>query len=594
MNNQQRTVLCFLLVTGILMIAASRCDGFGPDNSIPGILGAPDRHDQDPDVIRDGSGGAVPERGLRREAASALLVEVRLPDGATPAVGAIVHAVPGDSTAVAEDQSVPVEIRGRLCGRSDAAGRLTIPLPVPRLVSARLGAMYTEEPAVAVGGVVTIVLSDDLSPWIRVVDIGANPVVGVEVEVMAGRFEVVATATTNDAGVARFDRVWPGRDVAPRLARVRLVGRAVVHELDRESSEFPIVMCLGAVGRLSVATRPLGIPTVVNIAAVASAKPGAEPVGPTKLLRDVAAAEVVVPIDDLSFVVAGWRADGRAVEASPVVGLVPNERREVVLDFSGRVVRGRLRGVNVGEEVTAFVFAGGAWRARPLQLGTDGAFQLTLDEHDVRLVFTTPEACSAEFVEALDGPEIDLGAIVLMARPVLGTVTVFDESGNIASGPLLPMAVRNTRGQWVGFGLRAPLTLRPVTPGTEDSVIEVLGMSGVTAARLAPHRAGCHPLPEFVEVSDGANATCKLVAGAMVDVWLVDSEGTGVREFWLRDGLGAIHTRVTAKRTERGSWARFMGLRPGAYTLEMREGHVVAPTVEVTTSGIYELLATMQ
>jgi hypothetical protein len=580
--------LCALALVGVVA-GAIRCAAASPDaaaftSSEAGE--APDDHPREATAFVEAPSGdgEVTRPQVHRVGAADVVVEVRLPDGVTKAVGAEVHATATAApTGLGAEHATPeqrVEACGESCGRTDASGRCVVRMPGLRRVS------YSEADAVVVEGVIVVVLADDFSPWIRVVDVIGRPVAGVEVEVVVGRAEVVAAATTDLDGSVRFHHVWPRGDVTGRRARIVLVGATFVQDLDRSSSLFPVVLSIGAVARLSVMTRPPGEPATVAVRALAATAPDAVGPRPSKLLRDVVTTEVVVPAGGLSFVVSAWRGDGREVEAPPVTGLVQGERRVVVLDFSGRDVGGRLLDLGAGDEVMAFVHDGAEWRARPLKLALKGSFELRLDVGARRLVFATPTLCSAAF--EIDGPTVDLGDVGMSPRPLLGRVVVHDESGSTVADPLRLRAVMSADGQWCGFRLHAPVTFRQGGGG-----VEVVGISGVVAARLSPQRAGFHPVPEVVEVRDGANVTCRLVTGAVLEVWLTDN-APGIRDFWLRDAGGVTHFRSSAKRTDSGTWARFEGLRPSTYTLEVRDGVVLAAPVEVTTAGVHRLDATVQ
>ncbi|HEB51732.1 MAG TPA: hypothetical protein ENI87_00610, partial [bacterium] len=164
-------------------------DAWGGDSglieqSLTGLQGSHGHSDMPPDpVMRE-----------QRSPLPGLVVEVLLPGQSAPAVGAIVHVAGHETGRLDEHDSLPVEQIGRYVGRTDASGRVSVSLRGVRCVSARLGAMYTERRVHAESGTVTIVMVDEFSPLVQVVDERGSPVAGVDVEVVAGRSDVVTSA----------------------------------------------------------------------------------------------------------------------------------------------------------------------------------------------------------------------------------------------------------------------------------------------------------------------------------------------------------------------------------------------------------------
>jgi hypothetical protein len=459
-----------------------------------------------------------------RVSAASFVVEVMLPDGITPAEGAVVHAVAGAGASAASREGVSLDIVescGELRGRTDSSGRLSIDVPGPSRVSARLGTMYAERAADGVDGLVSIVLVDDYSPWIQVVDDAGQPLASVEVKVVSGRSRVHATASTDQAGLVRFHHVWPRGDEEGRRVRVLLAGHIFWQELHRQSSALPIVFPIGPLARLAVVTHPQEQATQVSVRPVVEGSSDPSKYRPSTLHLGVTTQDILVAVGDHSFVVTGNR-DGRTVSAPKVVGLLPNERREVLLDFSGREVRGRLLGLDPGAEVSVFLLAGDAWHARQVEVGVGGAFSFLLNPDDVRLVFATEASCSDEFACGATQPTFDLGDVAMAPRPVLGVLRVHDEAGAFVTSTPYLRQVMGADGSWRGFRWRAPIAFRAGPAG-----IEVLGVRGAVAARVSPHLAGCYALPDVVEVRDGATVTCRLARGATVEVWLADPRDFG-------------------------------------------------------------------
>ncbi|HHM12299.1 MAG TPA: hypothetical protein ENJ16_02005 [Planctomycetaceae bacterium] len=312
-------------------------------------------------------------------------------------------------------------------------------------------------------------------------------------------------------------------------------------------------------------------------------------IAPERLLRNVESALVIVPAGELSFQVEGWCDDGRTIEAPRIDGVVAGEVREVVLDFSGRSLTGRVVRLNGDSDVIAYTYGNNVWRARPLKIGDGGAFECTLDRTDVLVVLATADSCSVAFTDIPEREKVDLGRVVLTPRPVLGSVVVGGPSDSAAGVSLRPLSLQNAAGRWDGFGFRAPLAFRAKPGG-----VDVLALPGIVAARVVPQREGHYAVPESVEVRDGKTVACQLISGAVIEVWLVDDQEPGVRDFWLRDEAGKTYSRSSVRRTDAGAWARFAGLRPGRYTLVVRNGDLVASPVNVLTSETYELHATMR
>lgn len=208
-------------------------------------------------------------------------------------------------------------------------------------------------------------------------------------------------------------------------------------------------------------------------------------------------------------------------------------------------------------------------------------------EHPATLVLLTSSSCATAAFADVQGPTIDLGWLPASPRPVLGKLQLPAEHRDVVklslSGCLLDS------GREVTIANSGALVWRNDSP----EYMTLLGLPGVSAARVVPSFEGHTADPAFALLHDGVTVPIRFLPGMTVIVHLTGLPKPAAT-WYLRHADGTLHSSTSMRREEGGQRRVFSRLPAGVYTVHYPDRNVTSEPIEVRPGVDLEVHATVQ